>query len=159
MKMAISALALAAVTTIPGWSAAMAQEARMGVSHPDEAVIAATPDETAAPVKPSAAIAVTPKSTTASAGETYGAYVPYAGPKVASSADAGQPLTEAQADATIVTTEVDRPGRAAGGDAAAGAVDTGAVNGVNGRGNALCSAADGAGRKGWAGGDAGGIDD
>ena len=103
MKTTISALALAAVTTLP----ALAQETRMGVSHPDEAAIAATPEETSAPAKPSAAIAALPKSS----GEVYGAYVPYTGPKRDRDVVVNpKPLTEAQADADVVTAVVDRPG-------------------------------------------------
>ncbi len=108
MKTTISVLALAAVTAFPAPHSAMAQEARMGVSHPDEAVIAVTPDAAARPVKPSAAVAASPRS--AATTETYGAYVPYTGPKVAGAADTGRAMTEAQADATVVTTVVDRPG-------------------------------------------------
>lgn len=103
MKTTISLLALAAVTTLP----ALAQDARMGVSHPDETVISATPEDTGAPAKPSAAIPVTPKST----GEVYGAYVPYAGSKADGDTVVNpKQLTEAQADADVVTTVVDRPG-------------------------------------------------
>ncbi len=109
MKMTISVLALAAVTAVPAWSGVIAQEARMGVSHPDDAVIAATPEETVAPVKPSAAIAMAPRGA-APASETYGAYVPYAGPKMASADGGGREMTEAQADAAVVTTVEDRPG-------------------------------------------------
>ena len=106
MKTTISVLALAAVTTFP----VMAQEARMGVSHPEETAIAATPDETA-PAKPSAAIPATAKSAPATTGEVYGAYVPYAGPKADRDTVMNpKVLTEAQADAGVVTTVVDRPG-------------------------------------------------
>ncbi len=102
----ISALALAAITAVP----AFAQEARMGVSHPDEAVIATTPEETV-PTKPSAAVPATPRSK-AAATETYGAYVPYTGPKLAAEREVagGRELTEAQADASVVTSVVDRSG-------------------------------------------------
>ena len=108
MKTTISALALAAITTLP----TMAQEARVGVSHPDETAIAATTDEASAPAKPSAAIPATSKSAPTTTGEVYGAYVPYAGPKAArdSGISDGRELTEAQADASVVTSVVDRPG-------------------------------------------------
>ena len=106
MKMAISVLALAAVSVVP----VMAQEARVGVSHPDETAIAATPEVTAAaPAKPSAAIPATAKS--AATGDVYGAYVPYTGPKTDRDVVVNpRTLTEAQADAGVVTTVVDRPG-------------------------------------------------
>ena len=78
----------------------------MGVSHPDEAAIAATPEETGAAVKPSAAIPAMPKSS----GEVYGAYVPYAGPQAGSAEGDGREMTEAQADGTVVTAVPDRAG-------------------------------------------------
>ena len=108
MKTTISALALAAVTTLP----ALAQDGRMGVSHPDETAIVATPEATTAPAKPSAAIPATPKSAPGTTGEVYGAYVPYTGPKAAvdSGTSNGRELTEAQADSSVVTTVEDRPG-------------------------------------------------
>ena len=109
MKMTISVLALAAVTTLP----ILAQEARMGVSHPDETAIAATTEETGVPAaKPSAAIPAATTSAPATAGEVYGAYVPYAGAKADRDSVVvnPKPLTEAQADADVVTTVVDRPG-------------------------------------------------
>lgn len=105
----LSGLALAAVTVFPVGLSAAAQEARMGVSHPDEAVIAATPEEAPRPVKPSAAVAVMPKSAAPEA-ETYGPYVPYTGPKGTPATHGGREMTEAQADAAVVTAEVDRPG-------------------------------------------------
>ncbi len=103
----ISALALAAVTGLP----VLAQDARMGVSHPDETAITAAP-EASAPMKPSAAVPPTSKDASATTGEVYGAYVPYTGPKVTAGREvsAGRELTEAQADGTVVTTVVDRPG-------------------------------------------------
>jgi hypothetical protein len=59
-------------------SPAIAQDQRTGVSHPDPAVIAASPDDSAspsaAPAKPSAAV---PASAPA---EVYGPYVPYRQP-------------------------------------------------------------------------------
>lgn len=103
MMKTISALALAAVTALP----ALSQDGRTGVSHPEESAIAASP-EVVKPAKPSAAIpATTPRSTH----EAYGAYVPYTGSKVAGGgAASGRELTEAQADSSVVTTVVDRPG-------------------------------------------------
>lgn len=112
MKTTIYVLAMAAVSSFP----VMAQEARMGVSHPDETAITASPEGTVAPVKPSAAIHATTSNTAGSGaagttGAVYGAYVPYTGPRLDRDVVVNpKPLTEAQADADVVTTVVDRPG-------------------------------------------------
>ena len=105
MKMKLSALALAAIT-LP----LAAQEARVGVSTPDDSVITATPEQTpTARPKPSAAVPATPR---AAGGESYGAYVPYTGPKRADASVVASavPMTEEQADATVITSVVERPG-------------------------------------------------
>jgi hypothetical protein len=81
-----------------------------GVSHPDPAVI--TSDEEAPVAKPltprpSAAVpATTPHATT----EVYGPYVPYTGPKVASSFTAHAMPAEDPRDAMIVTSVPERAG-------------------------------------------------
>lgn len=104
MKKTVSALALAAITAAP----MMAQEARAGVSRPDDSAITASPEPAARPMKPSAA---TPKSTsTSSKDAAYGAYVPYTSAKKVDASAGASLLTEAQADSGVVTSVVERPG-------------------------------------------------
>ena len=101
MKTTISLLALA-IGTAP----VFAQEPRTGVSHPDTATIAVTPDEETTPVrKPSAAI---PMTATPQQEPVYGAYVPYRGS--ASTAKADDEAMGHDADGQIVTAVEDRPG-------------------------------------------------
>ena len=114
MKITISALALAGLT-LPLALPVVAQEARTGVSHPDDSMVQATPDAMPAyRAKPSAAVpmAAAGASAASSNGEGYGAYVPYSGPKKAGSAvvAAAAPMTEEQADGSVVTSVVERPG-------------------------------------------------
>lgn len=106
MKKTISALAVAAITAVP----MMAQEARVGVSQPDQAPIAATQEDatagqTVVKQKPSAAIQAAPVK---SQETEYGAYVPYAGAKTTTPVAAV--VDEDRADGEVVTSVVDRPG-------------------------------------------------
>jgi hypothetical protein len=87
-----------------------AQSAGTGVSHPDPAVITADdaqPTPRPLTAKPSAATTAAPATT-----EVYGPYVPYTGPKVASSAVAPSHVTpvEDPADAMIVVSVPERAG-------------------------------------------------
>lgn len=110
MKTTISTLAMAAMAvTVP----MRAQEARTGVARPDEATITATEEAPVMPAKPSAIpkpSAAIPKTRSATAEPAYGAYVPYTGAKKAEAASNGAALTEAQADESVVTSVVERPG-------------------------------------------------
>ncbi len=102
---------------------AQAADQRTGVAHPDEAPIEATTEQ---PVevraKPSAAVpmgetteAATERATAGTRAGTparvteYGAYVPYTGART-SVAAAGRPLTEDEADASVVTSVADPVG-------------------------------------------------
>jgi hypothetical protein len=103
----------AALVLAPMFSATAMLAQMSGVSHPDPTVV--TSDD-AVPVtprpltaKPSAAVPATAPTTT----EVYGPYVPYTGPKVASSAVAtdAMPVTpEDPLDAMIVTSVPEREG-------------------------------------------------
>lgn len=83
MKIQIAAAALV-LATVP----ALSQSASTGVSKPDNSPILSDSDQpVSSPAKPSAAVPMVPRPLTAApattGGETYGAYVPYAGPAVA----------------------------------------------------------------------------
>ncbi len=106
--------ALAGALPFAGTPRLVAQDARTGVAHPDEAAIEATP-EAAAPValaKPSAAVPMTmPAPSTPGSGEAYGAYMPYTGAKTGAAATtASRAMDEDEADGSVVMTVEDRPG-------------------------------------------------
>ena len=115
MKVQITAAALV-FAVVP----ALAQNARMGVSNPDPAVITTTDDSAPTPVLTPRTQAAKPGAGTPAAtspgGVVYGPYVPYTGPKVASSsqvnADEGfdELPEDGSADGKIVLSVPEREG-------------------------------------------------
>lgn len=106
MKLPLTALAMLAAAT-----SGLAQTAvSTGVSHPEPVIINTTPDETVTvkvtPAKPSAAVS-TPSSAKGSAGDVYGAYVPYRGTLTN---EAISPAIKTDPDSQIVTSIPEVPG-------------------------------------------------
>jgi len=113
MKVQITTAALI-LAVVP----ALAQSARTGVSNPDPVVITTTDDSAPTPVLTPRTQAAKPSAGTAAAASgndvVYGPYVPYTGPKVASSAPAAAvdvtDLPDGAADGQIVLNVPEREG-------------------------------------------------
>ena len=106
MHLTTAALVLAAA---PAFSQAPAQDPRMGVSHPDSAVISSTDDAApqTSPAKPSAALPATAPTAPA---QEYGPYVPYQGASATGSSFATHAEPADDIDAMIVTSVPEREG-------------------------------------------------